>query len=484
MSDTSPRVEENEEQGSGILGHIPSILWQRRKLVIAPVLVCMALAAVAVMLMKPVYRSTAVLVVESQQLPEDVVNSAVTDIIDQRVARVRQQVLSRPDLITLIQRNGLYAEQRQSSALSSIIDRMRDATTIKPISADIGKSRNGTDTIAFEMSFDYEDPAKAQIVVQQYVSRFLELDASGQTEQAQNTVRFLEDQEGGLRERIAEIENRISGIKSANGGLLSSGDTLAVTAMGGLGGGGDMEIATLSRQNVELAEKMNLRKRQGGGDPTVAALKARLGEVSAMYADSHPDVIAARAALAEAEKTASADTPAGPAPEEAQIALNRTRIQQIMGQRAAAMGTVGAITAARSRAPMVMEQIAQLERESDGLRAQYNEVGEKLLSARTSARMEEEQKGERLSVTDPPAVPDRPESPNRPLIMLAALVVGLGLGGGLAFAIEFFKQPVRGVQSIEGLLGVPPLVVIPTIRQKPGILQKVMQRWHKREART
>jgi capsular polysaccharide biosynthesis protein len=108
-----------------------------------------------------------------------------------------------------------------------------------------------------------------------------------------------------------------------------------------------------------------------------------------------------------------------------------------------------------------MEQVMQLDNRANSLRLQYQEISAKLLSAQNSARMAQEQKGERLSVIEPPEVPDTPISPNRPLLIVGGIAVGLALGLLLALILEFVLRPIRGVDQISRL-GLDPLAVVPT----------------------
>jgi capsular polysaccharide biosynthesis protein len=103
----------------------------------------------------------------------------------------------------------------------------------------------------------------------------------------------------------------------------------------------------------------------------------------------------------------------------------------------------------------------QLDNRANTLRLQYQDISQKLLSAQNSARMAQEQKGERLSVIDPPVVPDKPTSPNRLLLIIGGIVGGLGLGLALALMLELILRPIRGVDQI-GSMGLEPLAVVPT----------------------
>jgi capsular polysaccharide biosynthesis protein len=99
------------------------------------------------------------------------------------------------------------------------------------------------------------------------------------------------------------------------------------------------------------------------------------------------------------------------------------------------------------------------------LRNQYNSVSENLLKAQNSARLTTEQRAERLSLVEPPSLPDRPHSPNRPLLIAAGAILGLVLGVLLAFAVEFIRRPLRSPSQIE-TLGLPVLGVVPLLGVK------------------
>lgn len=127
------------------------------------------------------------------------------------------------------------------------------------------------------------------------------------------------------------------------------------------------------------------------------------------------------------------------------------------------MARSNAVLSAQSVAPLVLERVNQLQAEADGLRANYEKVAGNLMAAQASAKMGNEQRGERLSVIDPPVVPDKPASPNRPLLIAGGILVGGAIGFALAMLVELILRPIRGVGALQNLLGVGPLVVVPTM---------------------
>src|SRR6478672_2699580 len=172
-----------------MINYLPTILWQRRYYVLTCLLVMTFLGVVAAFGLPRTYRSTATLLVQSQDLPTNLVESPTNGAVEQRIARIREQVLSRGDLIQLIEQNDLYGDERRSQPLSKVIEKMRHATLVSAMSSDIGQqSDTQNSTIAIAMSYDYPDPVKAQAVLQSYVSKFLSMDSEDVEDQASLTV--------------------------------------------------------------------------------------------------------------------------------------------------------------------------------------------------------------------------------------------------------------------------------------------------------
>lgn len=454
---------EETETGQGGIGwffnHLPTIMWQRRHWVIWPFVVVTLASIVAAMALPTQYRSTASLLVQSQDLPTNIVEAPTAGDIEQRIARIRERVLSRGDLIRLIEQNNLYPDERQSEPLSEIVEQMRDATTIGAQTNDLGGSSGGkSDTIAIDISFDYADPGQAQEVLQSYVNDFLSQDNEDVSEQARLSVRFLEDQANRLRGQITTLEGQLTSLKARNGAALAPTAPPTMDL-----GSYSSQIASLESQNRELLAQVNRVPKK---DPAVTQAEAALAAAEALYNDNHPDVLAARERLRAVQQMVRAN----PQQDESgllrgQIAANNQAIASLQAARSAAMARTQEALAGSARAPAIMEQAMQLENQASGLREQYRKVADDLLKAQNSARLANEQRSERLSLVEPPNLPDTPHSPNRPLLIAGGAVFGLFLGLLLAFAVEFLRRPLRSPLQIEGL-GLPVLGVVPLLGAK------------------
>jgi polysaccharide biosynthesis transport protein len=473
MTDTS----QPEEGNSGLVKAIPSILWQRRWMIGVPFVLISLGSVAAALLIPPTYRSEATVVIEAAQLPAELVPSSLNELVDQRLARVRQRVLSRPDLIQLIRTNSLYPEM-SGEPFSEIIDKMRRATTVAPISASLDTNSwrgGGSNTIAFTISFDYEEALPAQVVVQQYVNRFLELDTDSRTESATNAAGFLQGQAGQLQRQIQLVEGRISQIKQANGPVLSLPTTLIDNPAAGAGQL-DAQISQLTAQNAQLQAA-----RQAQVDPEVTSLENSLRALSAKYSDDHPDVVQTRAQLDAAKKAAADRKASQPDQFAAQISANNAQIGQLRASKSLLLSQSSVAQQLRARAPAVIEEVAQLESRAEGLREQLAGISTKLQSAEISARMQADQKGERLAVADPATLPEEPVWPNRPLLIAGGVLGGLAVGLGLALLMELLFRPIRGTDELRRVTGRPPLVVIPDLARKPNLLVRFLERRSRRK---
>jgi uncharacterized protein involved in exopolysaccharide biosynthesis len=453
----SEYAETQEEEGSGgFLNYLPAILWQRRWLVIPPVLLGGAAGIAAAALLPTTYHSTATLLVESQELPSAIVGSPTTSLIDQRIAKMRQQVLSRGDLIELIERNDLYAEERRSQPLSEVVQEMRDATSVEAVNADVANTPQGSQAIAFTIRYGYKDPAKAQAVMQSFVERFLEIDTSSMAEQATSTVSFLQDQANALQRQIAALEGQITGIKARNGSALASSGMPTSASAGSF----DAQIAALQSENRQLLRQS---RRPSASNPALSAAEAQLAAARAMYSDSHPDIAILTQRVEQLRRMPATESSAtDEALIQGQIAANNATIAALGRARSEDAARAATTIAAQSRTPVIMEQVTQLDSRANSLRLQYQDVSAKLMNAQNSARMAQEQKGERLTVVEPPVVPDSPTSPNRPLLVGGGFAAGLALGLLLALILEFVLRPIRGIDEITGM-GLEPLAVVPTL---------------------
>lgn len=220
---------DQETEGLGVYPReIIAALYRRRLWVIVPVLLGLMIAATAILLQKEQYRSTATLLIDSQQIPTTVVASPLAHIANERIAKIRQQILSRERLSALVEDNNLFPDERPNMPIDDVLDLVREAIQVDLVGANEGQPGGGGSTIAFTLSFTYFDPAKAQAVTRQLTDTFLVEDKRFRTEQATGTAAFLGRRADELRRQLANLEDKRREVEARYAGALP--DHVAMSA--------------------------------------------------------------------------------------------------------------------------------------------------------------------------------------------------------------------------------------------------------------
>src|SRR5690606_5567877 len=159
------------------------------------------------------------------------------------------------------------------------------------------------------------------------------------------------------------------------------------------------------------------------------------------YTDRHPDVVMIQAELESLRARISGgagSSQASIAEQEALALAKRAELRaeaarQDIARLPRALAEVGQRLAC---APRVQEQLDVLLREYQSRSRSFQDYSNKRPEATVAANMERRQKGEQFRVLEPAFPPSAPESPNRPLIVMVGLLLGLFLGGGVAILLE------------------------------------------------
>lgn len=122
------------------------------------------------------------------------------------------------------------------------------------------------------------------------------------------------------------------------------------------------------------------------------------------------------------------------------------------------------------RAPEVEKEYQALLRDYDSATAEYRGVKANQRDAITSRNLEQEQKGQRFAVVEPPRLPQNPISPNRPAIMFLGFILAVGVGVGAVVVREAMDRAIHGSAQLAALLGEAPLVAVPYIENRGDVI--------------
>lgn len=483
-----------------------SILRRRWVQIVAAFLAIFAVASVVAITLPPVYRSTGTILVESQQISDSLVTSTITTVADERIEVIRQRVMTRDNLLRIIEKYGLFRDGYKSLTVSEKIDLMRSQIGIELVSANVSANRRDQATIAFRLSFDDRYPQIAHQVANDLVTLFLDENVKARTERATETTEFLTQEADKLKVELAELEGQVANYKQQHGSALPEHLELRMNMLSRT----ESELKEIERDyksaqeelrflDLELsAAKAGVSPRTGtsyiqpiesGSKQELAKLKAEYAKLVAIYKEAHPDVRALKRKIAALESGGSeqAATPDNKpvnqeasldvAKVEAKISAANARVASLAQQQKALRARMGQYEGQIVQTPQVERGLTTLMRDYENAKNKYDEIRAKQMNAQIAENLEQENKAERFSLLEPPLMPDRPIKPDRKKLVVMGFFLALAGSGGVVMALEGINQRVRGASAVTAIFHQRPLVSIPYIAIKEE--QGRRRRWLK-----
>jgi len=196
--------------------HYLDVIKRRKFHFIIPAIIVFFAAATIAFTLPPVYKATATIVIQSHAVSENLVHSAVSGYIEERLQELSQRVMSSRNLLMTIERFGLYTDLRDENTSQRLVEEMREDILIEHGTTNVLSERSGREipiTTSFTVSFEGGKPEQLADVTNHLASLFLEEDARNREEKADTTIQFLEKRLAGLRSEIQETEAKLAAFK-------------------------------------------------------------------------------------------------------------------------------------------------------------------------------------------------------------------------------------------------------------------------------
>lgn len=493
------------------VGMLRRHLWQ----IVIPILLMPALAYGVSLLLPERYMSQTLVLVEQQRVPTSIVQSTVTEALNQRLGTMQQQILSRTRLQPIIERLGLYKQDVANKVpMEDLVSQMRKSitvTTVKPIVA----SRQG-EVPGFMIAFDSDNARTAQLVCQEITSMFIEENLKLRAQAADSTTEFLQKQVEDAKQKLDEKDKRVAEFKRRFLGQLPGQEQTNMNILMGLSQQLEAvnQLLTRTHQDKTYAESLLAQQvaaweasQQGNNPQTLemqqAALQNQLITLEARYTPDHPDVTKMKADIAQLKKkideaNATAKDKPSDKDKAAQAKLiEPPQIQQLRNQIHQYGVTLkektrdqermqDQIKVYRSRvelSPLVEQQYNEILRDYTTSQQFYDELLRKRGTSEVAADLERRQQSEQFRVMDPPNLPVNPTFPNRLLFAGGGLAGGMGIGFTIALLLELKDKSIRTEADIEALLQLPTLALVPSVLEGRSRSRGLLSRIRKTEER-
>lgn len=468
--------------------------WRYRWVALAVAAVVFVVGSLAVFTLPDRYEASASVFVDTQTALRPMLQGlAVDQDVNVQLNYVRQALLSGERLERIARSSGVLPPTETDPKRISAI--LRDLSS--RVRLEVGSAGNQDSRFAGSIyRFKYQDTSRERSlkVVDTVVNNFVEETLGGKRASVENAQLFVERQLKELAERLSASENRIAEFKKANVGLLPTEgqdyvSQLQQTIDEARSAENELQIAVSRREEL---------RRQLRGDAVVAATavaaggganagsdtvtrinqtQALIDELLLKFTEKHPSVIEARRTLEElyarraaeieqlrqgnAAAAATTGVSTNPVYQQIRMQLNQAEVEvaSLRGRLTQLREKAEELRKRLDTAPKVAAEYAQLTRDDEVLRAQYNALLANLEKAQLGERAD--QAGSvRFEVVQPVDAPYDPVFPPRILLLAGSLFAGLGFGGALAWVLHMLRPVVTSTRSLAQLTDLPVLGVV------------------------
>jgi polysaccharide biosynthesis transport protein len=476
-----------QNQSIDILSYVKALT--RRLWVILIVFITgSVLAAAVAYILPPVYESTARILVESQQIPEDLAQATVRQSVAERLGFIEQRLLTRQNLLGVIDRIGLFAGVPGMTP-TEMVDRVRAATGFESITLGEPQRGQGGLVSAFNITYRADNPQLAARVANEFVTMVLEQNLASRSARASETYEFFRQEVDRLAGQLLDLETQMARYKNEHGDALPDSYHFRLSELSTL----EQRQFERERRRIQLGEQRRVIEqfmRDGvapGGAPQtpeqrqLADLRRILVQKRSILAESHPEIVALKANISAIEASLLPDPAAAdadPAGEEtqanslaaaqgqAQLELIERELALLIEQQTSDEARAEELRDSLARTPQVEMALNAYQRRYANLQARYDNAVRKLAEAETGQRLEVNRQAERFEVIEQAQVPGSPVSPNRLMIAGGGAVASLGLGLAIALALELLNPAIRTSADLQRRLQLHPVVTVPYIHTR------------------
>lgn len=433
-----------------------------------------------------IYEAQTLILVQPQKVPKEFIRSIVSIGVEERLKTITQQVTSRTNLESIIKEYKLYNDSKM--ILEAKVALLRKRIRINVVRGDRGGN-------AFEITLRGKDPEKITRVTNALASNFISENLKIRESQALGTSIFLADELESIRKRLASKEKQLREYRQKFMGALPEQLQTNLNILGRL----QMQLEQLNNSlrdaenrrliiQKQIADSEMLQKQlagtgsrsflEGGAPDDLISLRKQLSLLRGRYTANHPDIIRLKKMIAtiEAEeiesKTEPAESEAGSTELKPVIPMTgpflRPQLQQINLETKNIKAEIKKVQSRMELyqrrvedTPKREQELLSINRDYENIRELYNSILNRKLEAEIAVSMEKKQKGEQFRVIDPAKTPHRPIEPDIRKIFLMTLIIGLGLGVGLAYLVEIMDTSFKVPEEVEKETQLPVLVSMP-----------------------
>lgn len=285
---------------------------RRYKLCLVIFILVFMIAALVAMLLPPIYKSSAMIMIEEQQIPTDYVKSTITSYAEERLQMITRQIMKYSQLKKIVQQLDLYPEMVANDDMTGAVEELRESILLEPINFSEG---NKSSTVAFSLSYEGTEPKIVMKVTEALSQLYLQEEYKARERLASVTTDFFKQELATLKEQVKFHEDRMREFKSKHIGALPENTAFNLQNVSRL----EMELERINSTirsledrkiylkgqlaNVEPLNPVTTSQGKFASNPKqrLKGLRLELIQQQARLSEKHPDIRKLKAEIAKLE---------------------------------------------------------------------------------------------------------------------------------------------------------------------------------------
>ena len=192
--------------------YIFGLVKRRALYFLIPFILVFAIGAVVALAWPAKYLAEGKILVQSQEIPADLVRPTVVSLANERIQVIEQRIMTRDNLLAIAKKFQISKNSWQSLVSGTeIVDFVKERARIRPLVLTLGSDRK--QAIAFTVGFEHEQPQVAMRVANELVTMILNEDVRARTAFANETTKFLERDVQRLETQISQLDAQIAELR-------------------------------------------------------------------------------------------------------------------------------------------------------------------------------------------------------------------------------------------------------------------------------
>lgn len=387
------------------------IIFRRKWLIIIPVVIGIIGGIIAANILPKEYETSTLILVEEGRVINPLIQGlAVSTSVAQRLAVLREQILGWDRINQLITKLDLAKDVKTQYDFENLVKQLRAKIQVKLYGNNIVK-----------ISYEQKDPAQSMNVVKTITDIFIAENLRQQSKESENAINFINE----------ELELYKKKVKQSEVALLED---------------------QLKKLLVDSTEKhpmvIELRKKIAQAKQEVDAGNYEVSTGS--IANSGEELKKLREELKQLQDEPASSGFSAPVPASGKGGENRSMLASNTNEKIYKL--------------LLLEKVDSVAKEDTNVNQRlYNELLQRLETAKITQRLEASKEGTRYTILDPARMPLKPTKPNKLGVLLMGMLIGACSGVGLAFGVNTLDNSFLGLDDARAHLELPILGAVSRI---------------------